>query len=126
MTRTQFVRPAATIVAWGLAAFIVYATLGPQNLRPHLGDARLERFGAYFVTAAAFVVAYPKRPLTIAIAAVTAAVLLEAGQLLIPGRDARVIDAITKAFGGLAGVAAAAASSALWARWRGGARASAV
>jgi VanZ family protein len=99
-------RLVAKVVAWALAAFLVFATLGPQSLRPHLGDARLERFGAYFVTAAAFVVAYPKRPWTIAFGVVAAAVLLELGQVLVPGRDARIVDAITKALGGLAGVGA--------------------
>jgi VanZ family protein len=102
-------RPAWILIAWALVAFIVFATLGPQSLRPHLGDPQLERFGAYFVTAVAFVLAYPRRPWTIALTAVVLAVLLELGQLIVPGRDAGVSDAVAKAVGGLSGAAAAAA-----------------
>ena len=99
-------RRGAVAIAWSLAAFIVFATLGPQSLRPHLGPAQLERFGAYFVTTAAFVAAYPSRPRLIGMAGVAAAVLLELAQALAPGRDPGVPDAIAKALGALAGVAA--------------------
>ncbi len=102
-------RPACMTVAWGLVGFIVFATLGPQSLRPHLGDAQLERFGAYFVTALALVLAYPKRPWTIALATVGFALLLELSQLLVPGRDAGISDAMAKALGGSSGAAIAAA-----------------
>ena len=98
-------------VAWALLGFIVFATWGPQTLRPHLGDPQLERFGAFFVTSIAFAFAYPRRPLVIAAAAVFAAVFLELGQLFIPGRDAGIPDAIAKSLGGLAGAAVAAGAS---------------
>jgi hypothetical protein len=97
-------------IAWGLAAFIVFATWGPQGLRPHLASAPVERFGAYFLTAAAFVFAYPKRPMLIGTAAVGFAVVLELGQFLAPGRDPGMPDAIEKASGGVCGAAAAAAA----------------
>jgi VanZ family protein len=109
MTITALGRLAWKSVPWALACFIVFATWGPQSLRPHLGDPQVERFGAYFVTTIAFVFAYPRRPWTIAAAAVAVAVLLELGQLAIPGRDAGVPDAIAKALGGLAGDAVAVA-----------------
>ena len=35
------------LVAAVLVGGIVFATLGPQGLRPHLGDPQLERFGAF-------------------------------------------------------------------------------
>jgi len=92
--------------AWSLAAFVVFATICPQNLRPHLAGAQLERFGAFFVTASMFVLAYPSRPRMIAAGAVVAAILLELAQLLAPGRDAGVPDAIAKASGGVCGVLA--------------------
>jgi VanZ family protein len=114
MIKTSSVRLAWIVVAWALVCFIVFATWGPQSLRPHLGDAQLERFGAYFVTAGAFVFAYLRRPWTIAVAAVAVAVLLEVGQLFIPGRDAGVPDAIAKALGGLSGAAVAAAAARIW------------
>ena len=89
--------------AWGLAGFLVFVTLCPQNLRPHFGDAQVERFGAYFATAAAFVLAYPRRTIVVAVAAVALATLLELSQWLAPGRDPGVLDVIAKAFGGLTG-----------------------
>jgi VanZ family protein len=98
-------------MAWSLAAFVVFATLGPQSLRPHLPPefgAQAERFGAYFVTAAAFALAYPTRKLSIAGLVVFAAIILEIGQAFSPGRDPGVPDAIAKALGGLAGVIAVA------------------
>jgi VanZ family protein len=91
------------LAAWSLAAFIVFATLGPQSDRPHVGPAQIERFGAYFVTAGAFVFAYPRRPWLIALCVAGAAVLLEMAQLLAPGRDAGVPDAVAKVLGGLDG-----------------------
>jgi hypothetical protein len=109
MINSSLWRLAWISIAWALVGFIIFATLGPQSLRPHLGDAQLERFAAYFLTSAALVLAYPRRPWTIALAAVALAVLLELGQLLVPGRDAGVSDAVAKAVGGLIGAAAATA-----------------
>ena len=108
------VRRAAAFAAWTLIAYVVFVTLGPQKMRPHLGDAQLERFGSYFITAAMFVVGYPKRPLAICAAAMAVAILLEVGQLLVPGRDAGVPDAMAKAVGGLVGAAVAAGANQCW------------
>ena len=106
--------PAPLFAAWGLGLAIVIFTLGPQAWRPHLADAATERFGAYFVAAFAFAIAYPKRRGLIAGAAVVAAILLELAQYTAPGRDPGVPDAIAKAIGGLAGVSVAAALSLAW------------
>jgi len=113
---TPFLRRTAILIAWSLAAFIVFSTLGPQSERPHMGPAQLERFGAYFVTASAFVVAYPRRPALIAICAVVGAVSLELGQLLVPGRDAGAPDALAKALGGLCGTLMTTAGAEIWRR----------
>jgi hypothetical protein len=90
-------------MAWLLIGGIVFATLGPQHLRPHLGDPQMERFGAFFLAAAVSVLAYPRRPITIAVLAVLVAIGLELGQLFVPGRDAAAPDAIAKALGGVCG-----------------------
>ena len=108
----------AAVAALGLMAMVGFATLCPPSLRPHLGDPQLERFGAYFVTAAMFVIAYPRRAVTIALAAVVVAAGLEWAQFLVPGRDAGVLDANAKALGGVAGAAAAGAGLSLWRRAR--------
>jgi len=114
MRMPQFLRLLAVVAAWGLLGGIVLATLGPQRLRPHLGDAQLERFGAYFLTASAFVLAYPRRPLVIAVASATIAVVLELGQFFAPGRDPGFPDAIAKALGGIAGALLMACAWRLW------------
>jgi len=100
-------RRAAVLLAWSLAVGLIVVTWGPQGIRPRIASPALERFGAYFLTAAAFVTPYPRRALTIALAAVVFAVALELGQFLAPGRDPRVSDAVVKALGGLCGAAAA-------------------
>jgi VanZ family protein len=106
-------RQVALLAAWALVVFIVFATLGPQRMRPHLARASLERFGAFFLLAAAFTAAYPKRPWAIAAAAVGFAVVLELGQFVAVGRDPGVKDVIEKALGGMFGVAVAVAVSGL-------------
>jgi VanZ family protein len=100
----RWMRRVAGTFAWTLAAGLVFVTWCPQSLRPHLGDANLERFGAFFLTSAMFVLAYPRRAGVIAICSTAFAIILELGQLFVPGRDAGVVDAIAKALGGLAGV----------------------
>jgi VanZ like family len=114
VTITRRFRWALIAAAWALAGFIAFATLCPQTLRPHLADAQFERFGAYFVTAGAFVLAYPRRPVLIAVAATAFAILLELGQLIAPGRDAGVPDVIAKVLGGLCGTAIASLFPRLW------------
>jgi hypothetical protein len=99
MTRTL-----ALIVAWSLAAAIVLMTLGPVGLRPQFGHPSMERFAAYVALGAAFSVAYPRRRAVVALAVACAALGLEFGQLLVPGRDARAPDALVKAFGAVSGV----------------------
>ena len=97
----------ATPVAWLMVCGLMFATLCPQTLRPHLGDAQVERFAAYFLATGAFVVAYPRRPLFIAGLMVLGGASLELAQLLAPGRDPGVADAIEKGCGALVGAASA-------------------
>ena len=65
-----------------------------------------------------FVIAYPRRAVTIALAAIVVAAGLEWAQVLVPGRDAGVLDGNAKALGGVAGAAAAGAGLSLWRRAR--------
>jgi len=94
----------ARIAAWSLAIAIVVMTLGPVGLRPQLGHPSLERFAAYLAVGGAFSVGYPRHRAWVALAVVCGAMGLEMGQLLVPGRDARVGDALVKAFGAVSGV----------------------
>jgi len=109
------------LIPWGLAAFIAFSTLGPQHLRPHLPaqvGPQLERFGAYFLMALTFALTYPNRKGLIAVSGTVAAILLELGQGMVPGRDPGLPDVIAKGFGNLTGVAAEAVLEQVWLAWR--------
>lgn len=93
------------IAAFGIALYIVFVTLGPLSVRPQTGHAQAERFAGYFVLGAIFSLAYPKHRAWIAIGVVVGSIVLELGQLAVPGRDAGVPDAIAKALGGITGTA---------------------
>ena len=85
------------LIPWGLAAFIAFSTLGPQHLRPHLPaqvGPQLERFGAYFLMALTFALTYPNRKGLIAVSGTVAAILLELGQGMVPGRDPGLPDVV--------------------------------
>ncbi len=95
--------PAFAILSVLGVAAIVFATLCPIGLRPHLASANQERIGAYFVLGFLFAMTFRRHWKLVAFTVALIAVGLEAGQLLVPGRDARVADAVVKALGGLLG-----------------------
>jgi hypothetical protein len=107
MADSPTLRRFAAALPWVLIAGLVFVTWCPPHLRPHFGSANMERFAAFFVTAAAFVFGFPRRGGWIALGVVLVAAILEVGQLFIPGRDAHLRDALVKCVGGLSGVAAA-------------------
>jgi hypothetical protein len=86
----------------GLMA-IIFATLCPIELRPHLGSPVEERFGAYFVLGMLATMAVPRQQTAVSLSLVAIAFALEAAQRLVPTRDAAVPDAVIKAFGGMLG-----------------------
>lgn len=106
------IRRFAVVLGWLALAAIVFSTLSPLHLRPRTGHPDLERFAAFFLAGACFAWAYPRRWRLVLFAVVVVAGLLEAAQLLVPGRDAHVHDAVIKAVGGAAGVALAALGAA--------------
>jgi hypothetical protein len=95
------------LIAWSLVVGMIAVTWGPQDIRPSIGHPQIERFGAYALTAAVFVAAYPRRALAIALASIVLAFALEFGQFFAPDRDPRFTDAVVKALGGLCGAGAA-------------------
>jgi VanZ family protein len=85
---------------------IAVFTLCPPEVRPSVTEnAQIERALAYLLTGALFVLGYPRSRAAVALGLLFAVVGLEAGQMFVPGRDARVSDAIAKAFGVLTGAA---------------------
>jgi VanZ family protein len=98
------------VLAWGLAAAIAYATLGPAEQRPHsnLGQNG-EHALAFVLLGLAFGLAYARAPLRIAVLVITYTGLVEILQLLAPGRHARLGDFVVDALAACAGLAGAAA-----------------
>ena len=86
---------------------IVLATLSLVGLRPKTCFPGLKRFSAFFLSGASFSVGYPRHR-DWALAILMGGALLEACQLPVPDRDARVHDAVVKVVGGVVGMTLAA------------------
>ncbi len=95
--------------AWATLAVLAVITLGPARLRPRLSfDPATDRVLGFAALGYGLMLAYPRRPRSVALLVVLAAAGLELGQLAVPGRHARPADALAKATGGLVGVTLAA------------------
>ncbi|WP_054313677.1 VanZ family protein [Mesorhizobium sp. 1M-11] len=88
-----------------LLALIVFATLSPIGLRPHVGDPNIERAAAYLLLGAALSLSFPRHMMRVAFFVVGIAAVLESLQLIDPGRHGRIEDMLIKAVAGLIGVA---------------------
>ena len=102
------IRKTALVLGWLTVFMIVYSTLSPIQLRPRTGYPDVERFGAFFLAGGCFAIAYPRHRRWVSLALVVGAGLLEASQLLAPGRHAHLHDAVVKAVGGIVGLTIAA------------------
>lgn len=105
--------------AWLLAAAVAFATLGPPGLRPHsnLGQEG-EHALAFMLVGLAFGLAYRRRRLLSAAAAVVLIGVLELMQFWAPGRHARLADFLVDAATACLGFALAAAADWLLSRFR--------
>jgi VanZ family protein len=114
--KLKMARKFLEVAAWVTLAVIVFATLGPVGMRPVIAEhgANFERFGAYALASALLAVAYPERLVRVGLAVTAIAAILECLQLVVPNRDAHVVDAMVKIAGGLAGVGAGF----IWHRWQ--------
>jgi VanZ family protein len=92
--------------------FVAAVTLSPLYLRPRLMQSEttlivlLEHVGAFVVVGFLFSLAYTRTAL-VCIIVLGSAVILELLQLVVPDRDARVMDAVQKLVGGVVGIIAA-------------------
>lgn len=98
------IRRFGVIAGWLALAFIAFVTLSPIQDRPSLVHPQIEHFAAFAVMALAFALGYPRRTALIVFFVVFSAFTLEAMQFLTPDRHGRLIDAIVKVAGGLAGI----------------------
>ena len=98
------------LIAWGLAAAVTFATLGPPRYRPHadLGQNG-EHALAFVLVGLAFGLAYRRNRLTTTLIAVAMTGAIELLQFWAPGRHARLSDFIVDALAACAGLVAAAA-----------------
>ena len=98
------------LFAWGLAAAIAYATLGPATQRPHsnLGQNG-EHALAFVLLGLAFGLAYARAPLRTAALVIAYTGLIEVLQFLAPGRHARLEDFLVDALAASLGIVAAVA-----------------
>jgi len=99
------VRRTAVVMAWLALALIIFSTLSPIGMRPHLGvSVHVERFGAFAALGCLFAVAYPRRWLAIFVCVAGLAMGLEFLQTLVSSRHARWSDLGVKLAGGGAGI----------------------
>jgi VanZ family protein len=98
------------LFAWGLAAAIAFATLGPAEQRPHssLGQNG-EHALAFVLLGLAFGLAYTRALTRTAALVIAFTGLIEVLQFLAPGRHARMEDFVVDALAASLGLAAAAA-----------------
>src|SRR6187402_3338715 len=89
---------------WAILAVIVFATLSPIGLRPHLASVSVERFGAFAAMGLLFGLAYPRHIWLVLSLVVGTALALEAMQRLTPDRHGEIPDALVKFVGGAFGV----------------------
>jgi VanZ family protein len=100
------------MTAWACLLFVASVTLSPAYLRPRLMENEpaliviLEHVGAFAVMGFLFSVTYSRTTL-VCLLVLGSAVILELLQLVVPDRDARVIDAVEKLIGGGVGIIAA-------------------
>jgi VanZ family protein len=101
-----------SMIAWSYLLFVASATLSPVYLRPRLLENEpalvviLEHVGAFAVMGFLFSLSYSRTKL-VCFLVLGSAVILELLQLVVPDRDARVIDAVEKLIGGGLGIIAA-------------------
>jgi len=98
------------LIAWGLAAAIAFATIGPAQQRPHsnLGQNG-EHALAFVLLGLAFGLAHTRNRLHTAIFVIAYTGLIEILQFLAPGRHARLEDFVVDALAASLGLAGAAA-----------------
>ena len=98
------------LIAWGLAAAVAFATLGPARYRPHADIGQNgEHALAFVLVGLAFGLAYRSNRLITALAAVAMIGAIEVLQFWAPGRHARLSDFVVDALAACAGLTVVAA-----------------
>src|SRR5215471_1475613 len=99
--------------AWACLALIAFATLSPAELRPELTPGEsdsivlLEHVGAFALLGFLFTIGHRRHQGLVFLIVFGSAIAFELLQLVILGRDGRLIDAAEKLVGGGLGMVAA-------------------
>lgn len=97
--------PALKFVAWIILAAIFITTLAPVWVEPRLViSENTDRALGFLMAAFVFALAYPTRPVRLAILLICAAIISELPEFLSPGQQALVKDAMAKSGGVILGV----------------------
>ncbi|WP_065753144.1 VanZ family protein [Bradyrhizobium paxllaeri] len=98
------------LIAWGLAAAIAFATLGPAERRPHLNLGQNgEHALAFMLLGLAFGLAHTRNRSLTATLVIAFTGLIEILQFWAPGRHARMSDFVVDALAASLGLLVAAA-----------------
>jgi len=98
------------LIAWGLAAAIAFATLGPERQRPHLNLGQNgEHALAFVLLGLAFGLAHTRNRSLTATLVIAFTGLIEILQFWAPGRHARMEDFVVDAVAASLGLVVAAA-----------------
>lgn len=100
-----FWRLIAACAGWALLAYIGFVTLSPIEQRPHVAGAPFERAAAFGLLGFLLASAYPRHITRVLVTVVCAVIALELVQLFVPGRHAKLPDAMEKIVGGTIGIA---------------------
>lgn len=95
----------ATVLGWGALLVILFATLSPLDLRPHIPElgADIERFLAYLAAGGLLAFAYPRQRWFVLGGMVVFALGLEWAQTWEATRHGRPHDVVVKVLGTLSG-----------------------
>lgn len=94
--------------AWLVLAAIIFVTVSPIGWRPELGfGPTVDRFVGFLALGLVFGIGYGRRWPIVLMLLVVAAFGIEALQFLTPDRDPRLLDAIVKSIGAVAGIGVA-------------------
>ena len=104
----KFLGVAVRAGGWCLTAVITILSLVPPQFRPETDVPHdFEHFGIFFVTGIAYGLGYRHRSMTIPVALIGFAAMIELAQTIVPGRHARLSDFIVDAVAASGGAAAA-------------------
>ena len=101
----QRIRIVFQVIAWALAAAIVFLSIGPASTRPVTGAGQnFEHLTIFLATGMAFGLGYPSRLRFLFVAMFAFSGAVEIAQMMAPGRHARLSDFVTDATASCLGV----------------------